>query len=115
MKIWNLGTLTGRGREIVDVMERRKVEILCIQEIKWSRNSARQMGKGYKLLYASGSQMKNGVGILLNKELAEKVVDVERSSDKLIRAKVCIGKELWNVVSAYARNQEEPEKKKRSS
>ena len=31
---WNVGTLTGKGREIVDVMERRKVRILCIQETK---------------------------------------------------------------------------------
>lgn len=30
---WNVGTLTGRLREIVDVMERRRVDFLCVQEI----------------------------------------------------------------------------------
>ena len=28
----NVGTTTGRSREVADVMERRKVDILCVQE-----------------------------------------------------------------------------------
>ena len=44
---WNVRTITGRGREIVDVMERRNVEILCVQETKWKGNTARQLGNVY--------------------------------------------------------------------
>ena len=29
---WNVGTMTGRGKEIVDAMSRRRVRILCVQE-----------------------------------------------------------------------------------
>ena len=32
--IWNIGTLTGKGMEIVDTMIRRKVNIICLQETK---------------------------------------------------------------------------------
>ena len=42
----NIGTMTGRGRETVDAMSRRRVEILCVQETKWSGKSARQLGNG---------------------------------------------------------------------
>ena len=31
----NIGTMTGRGRELADMMERRNVDILCLQETKW--------------------------------------------------------------------------------
>ena len=31
----NIGTMTGRGRELADLMERRNVDILCLQETKW--------------------------------------------------------------------------------
>ena len=30
----NIGTMTGRGRELADMMERRNVDILCLQETK---------------------------------------------------------------------------------
>ena len=29
----NVGTMTARGREAVDVMERRKIDVLCVQEV----------------------------------------------------------------------------------
>ena len=33
----NIGTLTGRGKELGDMMKRRNVDILCVQETKWKR------------------------------------------------------------------------------
>ena len=36
----NTGTMTGRGRELVDMMERRNVDILCLRK---------QSGKGVNL------------------------------------------------------------------
>ena len=31
----HVGTMTGRGRELADLMERRKVGMLCVQEMRW--------------------------------------------------------------------------------
>ena len=31
----NVGTMTGKGREVADLMERRGVDILCVQETCW--------------------------------------------------------------------------------
>jgi hypothetical protein len=33
---WNVGSLTGKLWEVVDIMIRRRVNILCIQETKWN-------------------------------------------------------------------------------
>ena len=30
----NVGTMTGKSREIVDLMERRNVDVLCVQETR---------------------------------------------------------------------------------
>ena len=38
----NMRSMTGRGHEIVDFMERRKVKILCVQETKWGGEAGRR-------------------------------------------------------------------------
>ena len=38
-----IGTMTGRGRELEDIMECKNVDILCLQETKWKGSKARNM------------------------------------------------------------------------
>ena len=40
----NIETMTGRGRELADMMERRNVDILCLQETKWKVSKASNIG-----------------------------------------------------------------------
>ena len=47
----NIGTMTGRGRELADMMEQRNVDILCQRETKWKRSKERNIGGGCKLFY----------------------------------------------------------------
>lgn len=51
---WNIGSLTGKSREIVDVMQRRGISVMCLQELKWTGQSAKELGDGYKLFYSGG-------------------------------------------------------------
>ena len=47
---WNIGSLTGKLAELADVMVRRNVCILCVQETKWVGERARIIEPwGYKL------------------------------------------------------------------
>ena len=46
---WKVGTMTGKAMEIADVLRRRKVDIACVQEVKWKGSKARNVGHGYKL------------------------------------------------------------------
>ena len=47
----NIGTMTGRGRELADIMEQRNVDIFCLQETKWKGSKARNIGGGCKIFY----------------------------------------------------------------
>ena len=47
----NIGTMTGRGRELADIMERKIVDILCLQETKWKGSKASNIGGECKLFY----------------------------------------------------------------
>ena len=109
---WNIGTMTGRGREIVDVMERRRVKALCVQETKWKGNCSRQLSRRYKLIYTRESTKINGVGIIVCKDLADKVVQVKRKSDRLIKVQVIIRDRIWNIISAYAPQVNRPQEEK---
>ena len=60
---------TERGQDVVDVMERRKINIMCVQETKWNGRKARELGNGFKLFYIGENGRINGVGIILNDEI----------------------------------------------
>ena len=64
----NVETMTGKGREVADLMERRGVDILCVQETRWKEEKARCIGGGYKMWYCGSENKKNGVGIIFKKE-----------------------------------------------
>ena len=46
---------------------------------------------GYKLWYSGLIKAKNGVGILVEKELVDFVVEVRRKSDRIMAIKVVVG------------------------
>ena len=49
---WNVGSLTGKLRELVDTATRRRVNILCVQETKWKGQKAKEVDNtGFKLWY----------------------------------------------------------------
>ena len=78
----NIGTITGRERELADIMERRNVDILCLQETKWKRSKARNIGDGCKLIYTMElMKEKNEIRIVVRKKLAESVLEVKTQTN----------------------------------
>ena len=98
----NGGTMTGKGREVADLMERRGVDILCVQETRWTGEKARCIGGGYKMWYYGSENKNNGVGIILKKEHVDKVVKLWRVTDRIICLKMELDGVILNVISAYA-------------
>jgi exonuclease III len=75
----NVGSLTGKLQEIVDTMIRRRVNIFCVQEIKWKGQRVKEVkDTGFKLWYTGTTTNKNGVDIVLDKSLKDGVVDIKR-------------------------------------
>ena len=71
----NIGTMTGRGRELNGMMDRRNINILCLQETKWKGSKARNIGGGCKLFYNGADGRKNGIGIVVREKLADTFSD----------------------------------------
>ncbi|KAK3553075.1 hypothetical protein QTP86_031165, partial [Hemibagrus guttatus] len=95
-------TVSGKGRELADVMERRKVDILCVQETRWKGSKARSIGAGFKLFYYGVDSKRNGVGVVLKEEFVRNVLEVKRVSDRVMSLKLEIEGVMLNVVSGYA-------------
>ncbi|KAK3558744.1 hypothetical protein QTP86_028028 [Hemibagrus guttatus] len=95
-------TRSGKGRELADMMERRKVDILCVQETRWKGSKARSIGAGFKLFYYGVDSKRNGVGVVLKEELVRNVLEVKRVSDRVMSLKLEIEGVMLNVVSGYA-------------
>ena len=99
----NIGSMTGRGRELADLMKRKSVDVLCVQETRWRGDKARELGDGYKLFYSGANdQGRNGVGIVLSGDLKNSVTEVYRKNDRIMRVKICYAGETMNIISAYA-------------
>jgi exonuclease III len=112
----NTGTLTGKSREIADMMTKRGIDILCLQETKWTGGKAggkaRDIGDGCKLYYAGGERPRNGVAICLSNKWMESVVTVKRTSDRIISLKLLTPGKTYNIISVYAPQQGcDPEEK----
>ena len=76
-------------------MVRRNVSILCVQETKWVGKKDRIIEPwGYKLWYTGRDRNRNGVGVIINKQLLEDVLEVWRKGDRIW--------EIFNVISVYA-------------
>lgn len=103
----NVGSMTSRSYELEDLMRRRKIDIMCLQEVGWcnSGNRARFLNtntKDYKMFYHGEANGRNGVGIVLASKYLGNILSIQKSSDRLIYLRLLVGKEVWNVISAYA-------------
>ncbi|KAK3573584.1 hypothetical protein QTP86_028800 [Hemibagrus guttatus] len=83
-------------------MERRKVDILCVQETRWKGSKARSIRAGFKLFYYGVDSKRNGVGVVLKEEFVRNVLEVKRVSDRVMSLKLEIEGVMLNVVSGYA-------------
>ncbi|XP_051790361.1 craniofacial development protein 2-like [Erpetoichthys calabaricus] len=94
--------MTAKGKELADMMERRKFDILCVQEIKWKGSKARWIGGGFKLFYHGVDGRRNGVGVILKEQYVKSVLEVKSVSGRVMNMKLEIGGVMMNIVSAYA-------------
>ncbi|KAF3702385.1 hypothetical protein EXN66_Car018073 [Channa argus] len=94
--------MTEKDRELIDMMQRRKVDILCVQETRWKGSKARSLGAGFKLFYHESDRKRNGVGVILKEEVVRNVLEVIRASNRLMSLKLEVEGVMFNVVSGYA-------------
>lgn len=98
-----MGRITGRGREVVDILERWSVEICFIQETRWRGNKAKPLGEGYNLIYSrSDARGRNGLGVTLNKRWQESVIEVIRVNHKIMKVNMVDNGMTISAISTNA-------------
>ena len=111
---WNVGTMNKKSVEIADELWRRKVDVCAVQETRWKGERTRFVGAAgerYKFWW-KGDDGSGGVGIMVKEELVDKVIAVERKSDRVIVVVMSFGKVMVRVISAYAPQQSRKEEEK---
>jgi len=102
---------------VCEELRRRRVDVCCIQEVRWRGKSARFMGvrgRRYKLWWSGNDEGQGGVGILIKEELCEKVIEVRRKSDRIMALVLIFEEEVLRLICAYAPQRGRPEVEKDS-
>lgn len=104
---WNVGTMTSKSLELEAIMKLRRIDILTVQETKWSNlgNKSRYLDlktKSFKLYFHGVESGKNGVGIIVSAKYLDNIIEVTKVSDRLMSLKLVIDEEIWNIISGYA-------------
>ncbi|KAL4201226.1 hypothetical protein AMTRI_Chr02g257610 [Amborella trichopoda] len=86
---WNVGMFIDKSMELVDTKRYRRINIVCLQETKLKGEKTKEID-GYKLRYTGKDNNRNGIGILVDKYLKNKVVNIKRISDRLLLIKLVL-------------------------
>ncbi|XP_066920323.1 craniofacial development protein 2-like [Clytia hemisphaerica] len=96
--------MRGRAGEIVETVSRRRVSVCAIQESRWKGQSARMIsGKNckYKFLWCGDETGFGGVGLLVEEDLVENVISVERINSRIMYIRIMIEKSIIRIFSVY--------------
>ena len=90
--------MEGMAWEVVEMMKRRKMEVMCVQDTTWRGDRERKVVDGYKMLHAGVMVF----GIIVNVEVSKEVVRVERWQRRIIAVWMMILQQMVcdNVSSA---------------
>ena len=66
------------------------------------RGETKEFIDGYKLYYVRKNNTRNEVGIVVDKDLKEKIVGLKRLGDKIITIKLVLEEDIMNTISACA-------------
>ena len=100
---WNVRLLLQKGKldNIKQEMERLKINILGLSEVRWKGAGETTTGKS-KFYYSGGEDHERGVGIILDEEASKSVKGYWAVSDRVLLLKVA-GKPLdLNIIQVYA-------------
>ena len=59
MGTWNIGSMSGRGTEVCEEQRKRRMDVCCLQEVRWRGQRARFLG------VKAGDRSCGGLGIVM--------------------------------------------------
>ena len=78
------------------------MDVVCVQETRWTGNKAKEQGDGFKLIYGgANNEKRNGIRIILSKGLKDLVTKVNRKNNRIMWVRLSIDFPV-NIFSVYA-------------
>ena len=102
---WNVSSMVSRSGEVVDAVHIINIDLCCAPETRWEGESARMLGANgikYKLFWQGCNKGTASVGVFIAERWIDSVVNVVRVNERIMYVKRVIGKQIVNIVSAYA-------------
>lgn len=101
---WNVRTMmiAGKMEEIALELEKYKIDIAAIQEIRWKGNGAVRKDK-YEMRYSGGEkQGRNGVGFIIRGKVKQKVLEFNPISDRMAYIRIAATPSKISILNVYA-------------
>ena len=76
--ILNVGSLCGRKTEVSEDLRKRRVDVCCMQVVRWKGQGARfvgTLGRRHELWWSGNNAGSKEVGSLVNKEISGNVAE----------------------------------------
>ena len=108
MATLNVGTLREKVEEIVDLMEKRKIDIMGVSETRMKDCGNKTVYKDYKLIYSGRNNGRHGVALIVNNTLADRITFTKQVNERVIGISLKIGENDLDVVQIYAPQQGRP-------
>ncbi|BFZ26164.1 hypothetical protein BsWGS_29203 [Bradybaena similaris] len=83
-------------------MEKTKLKVLGLADIRRKGIGSRRIHKGYMFIYSGSNNSKNGVGFILHPDVASCVLDIKMISDRIIRIDIKQSERTMTLVQIYA-------------
>lgn len=95
--------MTGRGREVAELMIKRQNNVLCVQETRWKGNKSKELGNECKLIYCGADgEGRKGVDIIVSESLKNFIIEVHRRNDRIMRIRINHGENITDILCVYA-------------
>jgi exonuclease III len=117
---WNVRTLyqTGALKKLTDEIERvefkHKIDVLTLQEIRWTRTGI--LGKSKHVMLYSGHQKKHefGVGFLVNNRVKPTIISFEPVSHRICVLRIAGGFFNYTLINVYGPTKDSDEEERRT-
>jgi len=106
--VWNVRTMfeTGKAAQVAREMDRYRLEILGLSEVRWMSSGQTTLASGHQLLYSGPSEEegvhKNGVGLMLSKKASKSLMEWEPVNDRILSARFFSKFQKISIVQCYA-------------
>ena len=96
--------MVSRSGEVVDALHRRKIDFCCAQETRWKGESVMMFGANRRRYKFFGNAVIRELLVLVCLLLRDglTVLSMWSVNDRMMYVKLVIGKQIVNIVSAYA-------------